>query len=606
MTIEPPDLDEPISFTVDDGAQAGPFSMRSIIDSIRMGDRLPTTLVWWAGQPEWVSFTSVSALMGLLSELPATNQPPPPEATEMPEPEDHEDPVADESTHDDGGAHEGFDDSVEMSDLSEMTDESFAEGEDPVADAVAGLMLAEEIAAEDSDFVVIDGGAAAETADGETADDEPDDDETADAEPADGETGDEWFDPQIEPLDASGTLTTAVVDDIDVEDAPNPGDAEPEAEEGSVADTISTRAIGGLFGAGAGSATASAGLGGLAAADDLAEVADDVDESPLDTEDPSPLSTVNDRLEALGRESPYTVDGEPSDTDDTNGGHDDVDADADDVGSDFDSDFDTEDSFAVGSELDPDDSFAAGSDFDIDFDAPDEFGTTDASAEDSIDHQPEPTPDADEEESPDSDEPVDATPDSAPAEPESDAELDAIFADMVRDSWTHHKQLEFADRLDEVLLGAVINSTLANGFALIDLTSTGRNHALRFANAEAGSQITLGLEHLTPTAAEGEVLGHHARVEIGWGQRVADAAAAHAAVAEELSSGSMGNAEPGSVKVEADAATGFAHTKVDLIWAIEDYVARDYTVDDEALRRSMAAALHALRSYWNGRFTAAD
>ena len=80
MDFELPDLDEPISFAVDNGAQAGPFPMRSIIDSVRAGHRSPSTLIWWAGQPDWVPFESVPALMALLTPVA---QPAPPGSTSL-------------------------------------------------------------------------------------------------------------------------------------------------------------------------------------------------------------------------------------------------------------------------------------------------------------------------------------------------------------------------------------------------------------------------------------------------------------------------------------------------------------------------------------------
>ncbi len=80
MDPQLPDLDEPISFAVDNGAQAGPLSMRSIVDSVRSGHRGRDTLIWWAEQPEWVPFSSVPGLLALVEQQPD-------EAHSDPEPE---------------------------------------------------------------------------------------------------------------------------------------------------------------------------------------------------------------------------------------------------------------------------------------------------------------------------------------------------------------------------------------------------------------------------------------------------------------------------------------------------------------------------------------
>lgn len=80
MDFELPDLDEPVSFAVDNGSQAGPFPMRSIIDSVQAGHRSASTLVWWAGQPEWVAFEAVPKLMELVTPIA---QPAPPGPTSL-------------------------------------------------------------------------------------------------------------------------------------------------------------------------------------------------------------------------------------------------------------------------------------------------------------------------------------------------------------------------------------------------------------------------------------------------------------------------------------------------------------------------------------------
>lgn len=101
-----------------------------------------------------------------------------------------------------------------------------------------------------------------------------------------------------------------------------------------------------------------------------------------------------------------------------------------------------------------------------------------------------------------------------------DDELDAVFVGLVKDSWTWLSKQRFASHVDEVFLGAVITSTLDTGYVLIDLTSDGSHHFLRFENLEDRSRILFRLTHLTPSLAVSEVLGQRASVVVGYGERV--------------------------------------------------------------------------------------
>jgi hypothetical protein len=92
VSTELPNLDEPISYAVDNGAQSGPFTMRDIVESVRSGERAPDTYVWWAGETEWVPFNSVDALMTLANPSPQSitlepeepvADPPPPTAADV-------------------------------------------------------------------------------------------------------------------------------------------------------------------------------------------------------------------------------------------------------------------------------------------------------------------------------------------------------------------------------------------------------------------------------------------------------------------------------------------------------------------------------------------
>ena len=191
------------------------------------------------------------------------------------------------------------------------------------------------------------------------------------------------------------------------------------------------------------------------------------------------------------------------------------------------------------------------------------------------------------------------------AGPETDDELEAVFSEMVHSSWRYFKRVDFATTLDEVLLGALITSSLSTGQVLIDLTSDGTNHYVRFEHPNDGSRTTIAITHLTPDAVQGEVLGHHASVVIGWGQRVANASNVVNALKQEWKSGLVQSPEPGTVTVDGDLTSGYAYTQIDLIWALEEYITQDYSVDTDKLTLHVRAAVHSLRKYWYGRFTPA-
>ena len=69
MLSELPDLDEDISFVVDDGASTGPITLREIVASVLCGERSSSVLVWWAGATDWVRFEDHPDLVALTQEV---------------------------------------------------------------------------------------------------------------------------------------------------------------------------------------------------------------------------------------------------------------------------------------------------------------------------------------------------------------------------------------------------------------------------------------------------------------------------------------------------------------------------------------------------------
>jgi hypothetical protein len=193
---------------------------------------------------------------------------------------------------------------------------------------------------------------------------------------------------------------------------------------------------------------------------------------------------------------------------------------------------------------------------------------------------------------------------SAHVEPGSaeDHRLDGIFGELVTKSWDYYEDHAFSGHIDEVFLGAIITSTLDSGCALIDISSDGTHHYLRFEDLEDHSRIVYRMTHLTGSLSQSRVLGQRASVVVGYGERVGAFQKIWKALQAEYKSGLVVSPEPGTITVDGDMNSGYVYVQVDLFLCIDDYVARDYTIDYKLLQDHLAASHNALRKYLRGRF----
>lgn len=196
---------------------------------------------------------------------------------------------------------------------------------------------------------------------------------------------------------------------------------------------------------------------------------------------------------------------------------------------------------------------------------------------------------------------ADGAPARAPGEADDDY-YDRIFGQLVKASWDWYDDHAFASHVDEVFLGAVITSTLDTGYSLIDLTSDGTRHYLRFENLDDKSRVIFQLTHLTGSQTLAKILGHKASVVIGYGERLGNISKVMSAVKAEYKSGFMSNAEPGTITVDGDLASGYVYVQIDLTWTIDDYIDRTYNTDTAKLAAHIHGCTHALRKYLRGRF----
>ena len=181
--------------------------------------------------------------------------------------------------------------------------------------------------------------------------------------------------------------------------------------------------------------------------------------------------------------------------------------------------------------------------------------------------------------------------------------LDSIFVDLVKDSWRRYRKREVSQDVDEVVVGAVITATLDNGYALIDLESSGTDHYLRFEEIASGNRIIFRLRHHAESLLTSQVLGHEASVTIGFGQRVRDFQRVWTAVKQEMKGGYITQPDPGIILVDGDISSQYIYVEVGLLWDINDYLDPDdpYKANYPKLTRDVGATIHALRKYLHGR-----
>ncbi|MEQ1572334.1 MAG: hypothetical protein ABMA64_42315, partial [Myxococcota bacterium] len=190
----------------------------------------------------------------------------------------------------------------------------------------------------------------------------------------------------------------------------------------------------------------------------------------------------------------------------------------------------------------------------------------------------------------------------APATPRTDDEQDAVFVGLVKESWKYLGEHRFAAHIDEVFLGGLITSTLDTGYSLIDLSSDGSHHYVRFENLADQSRIVVRLTHLTGSLALSKVVGQRASAVIGYGERVGNITKIWGAIQAEMKSSYIQDPEPGTITVDGDVNSGYVYCQVDLYLSIDDYVSRDYAIDYSKLTVHVGSVVHALRKYLRGRF----
>ena len=183
-------------------------------------------------------------------------------------------------------------------------------------------------------------------------------------------------------------------------------------------------------------------------------------------------------------------------------------------------------------------------------------------------------------------------------------ELEKTFVSLVDFSWKKYNETVHNTHMDELLLGAVIASTVEQGYSLIDLNSDGVAHYLRFEHLPSRQRLIFQLTNMSEDMVSAKVLGRLARAVIGYGMPVQNAGALWQALKAEVKSGFIDATEPGVMTCDADLASGYIYVQVPLILDLDNYFTSGYEVNGALLQNHIGATVHSLAKYLRGRLGA--
>jgi hypothetical protein len=178
---------------------------------------------------------------------------------------------------------------------------------------------------------------------------------------------------------------------------------------------------------------------------------------------------------------------------------------------------------------------------------------------------------------------------------------DQIFVGLVSDSWKIFNEHQHNRYMDDMLVGAVVAATVEDGYSLIDLTSDGTSHYLRFEHLPSTIRLLFRLANRAEHLITAKVLGRQADVVIGYGERVRDPQSLYQSLKTEMKSTLIDSGEPGVITVDADISSGYLYVQVPLILNLDRYFTGGYDIDQTLLRTHIASTVHALQKYLRGR-----
>ncbi|MCU0269294.1 MAG: hypothetical protein MUF83_11685 [Acidimicrobiales bacterium] len=189
---------------------------------------------------------------------------------------------------------------------------------------------------------------------------------------------------------------------------------------------------------------------------------------------------------------------------------------------------------------------------------------------------------------------------SAPA-PAPPQDPDEIFVGLLAESWKRYAEMLRATQTDDLLIGAVIASYVNQGWALIDLTSDGATHLVRFHYHGADTRLLVAIKSMSESLTAAKVIGRLADVTVGYGIRVQNFQAVWSAIKSEIKSSIIMSDEPGIITVDGDMTSGYVFAQVDLLLDLDTYVVGGLQVDYAKLGAHLSATVNALHKYLYGR-----
>ncbi|MCE7871721.1 hypothetical protein DYH09_15260 [bacterium CPR1] len=182
-----------------------------------------------------------------------------------------------------------------------------------------------------------------------------------------------------------------------------------------------------------------------------------------------------------------------------------------------------------------------------------------------------------------------------------DAQKESVFAELLQHSWSRYEELFHNERMDDVLLGAVVASCVREGYQMLELNSDGVNHYVRFELPGDHSRLIFRLRHLAEELAVSKVLGHLAEVVVGYGERVEKLGARWSSLRSEVRHPFLATDEPGVVTFDAELSGGYLYAQIPLLLDLGTYLKHDLEVDVPLIRSHLDSAVHALKRVLRGR-----
>jgi hypothetical protein len=170
------------------------------------------------------------------------------------------------------------------------------------------------------------------------------------------------------------------------------------------------------------------------------------------------------------------------------------------------------------------------------------------------------------------------------------------FEVLLQQTWDWDEEWRFSTQVDEVFLGALITGTLNNDYSLMEISSDGSHHHLRFEHIDTGSRLVYRVSYLTDTLPVAKVLGHRVSVVFGYGENLPNPVR-DLALDGASRFGLEDMPSPGTLVIAADEGSDYSYAKVELTLNISTYVNKDYSVDTMVLGQDVRTTIGALKAY---------